>query len=109
MFGGLGFNPFNPALVGRTVLQAAFPVAMTSWTPGVHRGPLHSLPSSTLTLPFTEPVYDGSHRRHAAGAVEVRPRADRGADLALGFTGGSAGETSSVLILLGGLYLVAAT
>ena len=31
LFGGLGYNTFNPALVGRAVLQAAFPVAMTTW------------------------------------------------------------------------------
>ena len=34
LFGGLGFNVFNPALVGRAFLQAAFPVAMTTWSPG---------------------------------------------------------------------------
>ena len=33
-FGGLGYNVFNPALVGRALLQAAFPVAMTTWMPG---------------------------------------------------------------------------
>ena len=51
LFGGLGYNPFNPALVGRAVLQAAFPVAMTSWIPGFARGRFTRLPSSTLTCP----------------------------------------------------------
>ena len=32
IFGGLGHNPFNPALVGRVFLLAAFPMAMTAWT-----------------------------------------------------------------------------
>jgi electron transport complex protein RnfD len=54
VFGGLGSNPFNPALVGRAVLQAAFPVAMTSWTPAFTAGRFATLPSSTLTLPFTD-------------------------------------------------------
>jgi electron transport complex protein RnfD len=58
LFGGLGFNVFNPALVGRAFLQAAFPVAMTSWIPGFARGRFESLPGSTLTPPFSEPVYD---------------------------------------------------
>src|SRR5689334_10676438 len=35
LFGGLGFNIFNPALVGRAFLQAAFPVAITSYTPAL--------------------------------------------------------------------------
>jgi len=38
LFGGLGYNAFNPALVGRAFLQAAFPVAMTSWTPAFAAG-----------------------------------------------------------------------
>ncbi|MEO5344277.1 MAG: RnfABCDGE type electron transport complex subunit D, partial [Gammaproteobacteria bacterium SHHR-1] len=33
LFGGLGMNPFNPALVGRAFVQAAFPAAITTWTP----------------------------------------------------------------------------
>jgi electron transport complex protein RnfD len=58
LFGGLGYNVFNPALVGRAVLQAAFPVPMTTWVPGLAAGRFSSVPSSTLTLPFTEPSYD---------------------------------------------------
>ena len=58
LFGGLGMNPFNPALVGRAFVQAAFPAAMTTWTPAFAVGRFASTPSSTLTLPFSEPVYD---------------------------------------------------
>ncbi|HEY5656413.1 MAG TPA: RnfABCDGE type electron transport complex subunit D [Myxococcota bacterium] len=107
LFGGLGYNVFNPALVGRAFLQAAFPVAMTSWIPGFGVGRFASLPSSTLTLPFTAPVYDA-----LSGATPLslwkfdRVLTDAG-DLAMGFVSGSAGETSGVLVLLGGAYLVA--
>jgi len=107
LFGGLGYNAFNPALVGRAFLQAAFPVAMTSWIPGFGAGRFTSLPSSTLTLPFSEPVYDA-----VSGATPLalwkfdRVLTDAG-ELAMGFVSGSAGETSGVLILLGGAYLVA--
>ena len=59
LFGGLGYNAFNPALVGRAFLQAAFPAAMTPWTPAFADGRFGSLPASTLTLPFAAPVYDG--------------------------------------------------
>ena len=33
LFGGLGYNIMNPALVGRAFVQAAFPTAITTWTP----------------------------------------------------------------------------
>ena len=32
LFGGIGYNPFNPALIGRVVLLASFPVQMTTWS-----------------------------------------------------------------------------
>ena len=50
LFGGLGYNVFNPALVGRAILQAAFPAAMTTW-PASAPDRLTSLPSSTLAIP----------------------------------------------------------
>jgi len=107
LFGGLGYNTFNPALVGRAVLQAAFPVAMTSWIPGFGAGRFSSLPLSTLTLPFTEPEYDALTSATPLALWKFSREATDTADLALGFISGSAGETSSVLILLGGLYLIA--
>ena len=107
LFGGLGYNTFNPALVGRAVLQAAFPVAMTSWIPGFGAGRFSSLPLSTLTLPFTEPEYDALTSATPLALWKFGREATDTADLALGFISGSAGETSSVLILLGGIYLIA--
>jgi electron transport complex protein RnfD len=107
LFGGLGLNPLNPALVGRAFLQAAFPVALTSWTPGLTTGRFVSLPSSTLTLPFTQPVYDGITGATPLALWKFDRVLTNTGDLALGFTSGSTGETSSLLILLGGVYLVA--
>lgn len=107
LFGGLGYNTFNPALVGRAVLQAAFPVAMTSWIPGFGAGRFSSLPSSTLTLPFTAPEYDALTSATPLALWKFSREATDTADLAMGFVSGSAGETSSVLILLGGIYLIA--
>ena len=108
MFGGLGYNTFNPALVGRAVLQAAFPVAMTTWIPGFMAGRFSSLPSSTLTWPLTEPsTVDAITSATPLSLWKFSHEATAAADLALGFTSGSAGETSSVLILLGGIYLIA--
>jgi electron transport complex protein RnfD len=108
LFGGLGQNPFNPALVGRAVLQAAFPVAMTSWNPGFGAERFISLPPSTLAPPFTRPIYPDvwTMATPLSNWKFDRELAEAG-DLALGFIGGSTGETCSVLILLGGLYLIA--
>jgi electron transport complex protein RnfD len=107
MFGGLGYNTFNPALVGRAVLQAAFPVALTTWIPSFGAERFSSLPSSTLALPFTEPTVDAITSATPLALWKFSQEATATADLALGFTSGSVGETSSVLILLGGIYLIA--
>jgi electron transport complex protein RnfD len=107
LFGGLGRNPFNPALVGRAVLQAAFPVAMTTWLAPFLPERFALLPASTLTPPFGTPLYDA-----VSGATPLAQwkfgslLTDSGA-LALGLVGGSVGETSAVLIVAGGLWLVA--
>jgi electron transport complex protein RnfD len=107
LFGGLGYNTFNPALVGRAVLQAAFPVAMTTWIPGFMAGRFSSLPSSTLTLPLTEPAVDAITSATPLALWKFSHEATPISELSMGFVSGSAGETSSVLILLGGLYLIA--
>ena len=107
LFGGLGYNTFNPALVGRAVLQAAFPVAMTTWIPGFGPDRFSSLPSSTLTLPFTQPTVDAITAATPLAAWKFSGETTATVDLALGFISGSAGETSSVLIVLGGIYLIA--
>ena len=105
-FGGLGYNTFNPALVGRAVLQAAFPVAMTTWTPAFTPGRFASVPSSTATIPLTEPVVDAVTSATPLALWKFGGEATPTVDLALGLISGSAGETSSLLILLGGLYLI---
>lgn len=109
VFGGLGFNPFNPALVGRAVLQAAFPVAMTTWSQPLSQHRFAAVPHSLLTLPFMTPHYDGMSAATPLSAfkfTDPRQLTDT-SDLLLGFTGGSLGETCAVLIVLGGLYLAA--
>jgi len=106
IFGGLGFNPFNPALVGRAVLQAAFPVSMTSWLPAFAADRFERLPHSLLAAPFTKPVYDALSGATPLAAWKFSRQATEVSDLALGFVGGSTGETSALLILLGGAYLI---
>lgn len=108
LFGGLGYNTFNPALVGRAVLQAAFPVAMTTWIPSFSANRFGSLPASTLALPFSEPAaVDAVTRATPLALWKFSHEATPATDLAFGFISGSAGETSSALILVGGIYLIA--
>ena len=106
-FGGLGYNTFNPALVGRAVLQAAFPVAITTWHPAFLDGRFSNISSSTLALPFMEPQYDAISGATPLSAFKFDQVTTSSADLAMGLVSGSAGETCAVLILLGGVYLIA--
>ena len=107
LFGGLGFNPFNPALVGRAFLQAAFPVAMTTWTPAFQPGRFTSLPAGNAALPFTAPAVDVVTTATPLALWKFDREPTEWGDLALGFVGGSTGETCGVLVLVGGCYLVA--
>jgi len=107
LFGGLGLNVFNPALVGRAFLQAAFPVAMTSWIPGFSAERFSSFPASSLALPFSQPLYDGITTATPLALWKFDRETTAMGDLVTGFTSGSTGETASLLILLGGVWLVA--
>ena len=117
LFGGLGFNVFNPALVGRAFLQAAFPVAIESYTPAnaLHR--FFEFIPTTLAIPLIKaaPLTDWIPRVRVDGFTGATPLMLQKFDrittdswaLFLGARPGSAGETSALLILLCGLYLIA--
>jgi Na+-transporting NADH:ubiquinone oxidoreductase subunit B len=98
VFGGFGQNVFNPAMVGRCFLYVTFPIEMTNqWaTPlwggaaGLGRWSL-SLDALTQATPLVE------WRRGISVPME---------QLFFGNTAGSLGETSALLILLGGVYLI---
>jgi len=105
IFGGLGYNVFNPALVGRAVLQAAFPVAITTWQQPMLADRFHHIASSTLTLPFWEPVYDAVSGATPLAAMKFEHIAASTNHLFFGMTSGSSGETSALLLLLGAGYL----
>jgi electron transport complex protein RnfD len=106
VFGGLGQNVFNPALLGRAFLQAAFPVAITTWP--IHAESWWSLRGDNLALPLMSPnVPDAMTGATPLGLMKFEQTATPYWDLILGTTGGSLGETSGVIILLCGLYLAA--
>ncbi len=107
IFGGLGYNVFNPALVGRAVLQAAFPVAITTWYPSFLPDRFSSLSGSVLTFPFMTPQVDSLSGATPLAAFKFDQVLTPSRDLAMGLISGSTGETCAILILLGGFYLIA--
>lgn len=85
-FGGLGQNLFNPAMVGRAFLMICFPASMTQWT-------------EPLTVHATTQATPLAAARFAGEFTEL-PR------LLAGNVAGCVGETSAILITLGGLWLI---
>lgn len=104
IWGGLGNNLFNPALVGRAFLLATFPTAMTTW----HRASdtFWSLYPQNLALPFTYAEVDAMTTATPLGLMKFEQETTPLINLLLGNTGGSLGETSGLLLLLGGIYLL---
>ncbi len=105
-FGGLGQNPFNPALVSRIILQAAFPVPMTTWYPAWQSSRFTEFISSTLTTPFMAPVTDGVTGATVLAVMKFDHIFLDSMDvMLLGEPHGSLGEISPLLILICGGYL----
>lgn len=86
VYGGLGHNIFNPALVGRAFMMAAFPVVMTSWARHF------SLDAVTTATPL--------------GLMKFSNQTTSLLKLFIGTIPGSLGETSALAILIGGIYLI---
>ncbi len=104
-YGGLGKNPFNPALVGRVFLLISFPVDMTTW-------PKPNLPFNTLNF-----MVDGLTGPTPLGIVkeglkqgqtvdQLQSSLPQYAEMLFGQMGGSLGEVSAIAIILGGLFLL---
>jgi electron transport complex protein RnfD len=105
LFGGLGYNIFNPALFGRAFLQAAFPVAITTWPATGGAVKWWSLRGDNFALPFMSAHPDAITAATPLGLMKFEAKGTALVDLFLGNTGGSLGETSALLILLCGAYL----
>lgn len=90
VFGGLGYNIFNPALIGRAFLMAAYPIYMTTWSyPRHFWGEIDGV---TCATPLGLAKFN-----HVVTPVKY---------LLLGNVGGSLGETSALAIIIGGFYLL---
>jgi len=92
LFGGLGQNLFNPAMVGRAFLMVCFPVAMTTW---VEPATLRTIGVDAVTQ--ATPL--AAAKFHSAPLAAL-------VDLFVGRVPGCVGETSALAALVGGLYLL---
>jgi Na+-translocating ferredoxin:NAD+ oxidoreductase subunit D len=105
VFGGLGQNPFNPALVGRAFLQAAFPTVLTTWSaPTESADSWFRFGEATFAIPLMH--VDAVTSATPLGLQKFEGELTELTGLFWGNTGGSLGETCAILIILGGLYLV---
>ncbi|TCO71617.1 RnfABCDGE type electron transport complex subunit D [Rhodovulum euryhalinum] len=117
LFGGLGQNLFNPAMVARAMLLVALPVQMTTWVApvGLMNGPDFwqglaitfsgaqdfDAVSSASTLSLVKSQLDAG-----ASMAQIMPDLADLRDRLIGLVPGSLGETSTILLLLGGLALI---
>ncbi len=101
-FGGLGNNPFNPALVGRVFMLISFPVHMTSWPvpKGFATGYADAVTGATPLAIIKEGLKNGESISQLMGQIPTP------AQMFLGDMGGSMGEVAAIAILIGFVYLL---
>ena len=95
LFGGLGYNIFNPALVGRAFLTASYPALMTPWIG----------PSGTITAATPLAQYLPKFRTEPVSIALLKAKGIY-TNLFLGKVTGCIGETSALALIAGGLFLI---
>jgi electron transport complex protein RnfD len=133
MYGGLGYNPFNPALVARIGLIIGFPKILTTWVPSrmmdksqfmfnneiLSADQIAAVKNQTV-LPFFHSVIEGvtcatplneikEARKLGTASQQMFNQLTDGQslwDFAIGNMGGCIGETSAIALLIGGLFLI---
>jgi electron transport complex protein RnfD len=107
VFGGLGANIFNPAMVGRTFLTASFGIVMTTWMVPATIDPQMPQISAANT---TDAITQATPLAHSKEAIKAKQGAEAVSSqwkaAFIGETGGCIGETSAAALLIGGLYLL---
>ncbi len=98
-FGGLGCNPFNPALVGRVFLLISFPVQMTSW-PEIKQ---YTAYTDAVTGATPLSIMQTAIATGDASVLEKLPSLE---EMLLGAMGGSLGEVSALMLLLGTVFML---
>ena len=108
LLGGIGYNIFNPALLGRAFLMATFPVAMTSaWLPPLSDMAIFRYLGTPIDAVATAtPLAILKTQGMAAFTEQFGTAANVYTNFFLGWRPGCIGETSGLLLVLGGLYLL---
>lgn len=101
-FGGLGQNIFNPALVGRVFLLISFPVQMTSWPVPVE-SQLKYVDAITGATPLGIMKEGLKNSEQMSSIMEKIPSH---MEMFFGMMGGSLGEISALLLIIGGVYML---
>ncbi|MBO7226790.1 MAG: RnfABCDGE type electron transport complex subunit D [Bacteroidales bacterium] len=104
-FGGLGKNPFNPALVGRVFLLISFPVQMTTWPKANNIFDLAQTAAATDATTGATPLALIKEAVKYNDISLLNNMPDVWA-MFIGQHGGSLGEVSAIAILIGGIYLL---
>jgi Na+-translocating ferredoxin:NAD+ oxidoreductase subunit D len=101
-FGGLGNNPFNPALVGRVFMLISFPAQMTSWPvpSGFKTGYADAITGATPLAIIKEGIKNGESLSQLMGKVPTTIQ------MFIGKMGGSMGEVAALALLIGFAYLL---
>ena len=99
LFGGIGKNFLNPALAGRAALLASYATAMTTWA--VPMSKLSAFGSNADAVTSSTPLAMMKN-----GDFATLTSTYSVVDMFLGRVGGSLGEVSALMLLLGGVYLV---
>lgn len=105
IWGGLGQNVFNPALVGRAFLQAAFPTAITTWNTPAQE--FMQISPRIFAMPLLQAPADATTSATPLGLAKFSGEMTAVFKLMFGNIGGSIGETSSLLIILAFVWLIA--
>jgi H+/Na+-translocating ferredoxin:NAD+ oxidoreductase subunit D len=108
LMGGLGFNIFNPALIGRAFLVATYPVAMTTaWLVPIRDASIFRYMGSGVDAVSTAtPLYVLKHHGMGAMMDQFGSMQSIYFDFFFGLKPGCIGETSGLLLLAGGLFLI---
>ena len=105
IWGGLGQNVFNPALVGRAFLQASFPTAITTWNAPAEG--LMQISPRIFSTPLMQAPADATTAATPLGLAKFSGEMTSVFKMVLGTIGGSIGETSGILIILAVVWLIA--
>lgn len=99
LYGGIGCNFLNPALAGRAILLASYATAMTTWAAPGTRAAVFGSAADVTTAATPMAIMKEGNFADLMNTYSI-------SDMFIGHVGGSLGEVSALMLLLGGIYLL---